>query len=163
MIEKEKLKQQKGIVVSDAIVAILIILLFAGIITSIMVNITLESTKIKMNSQQIDFATEIFEYVEGLAYDDVTQDSLINYVNGKNMTVVSAGATIDTVSNTDAPYKIGIQVETYTPSDTSLPELDIVKTITLTIENNLNGKSYSTTMSTIKKATMDEVKAKLEE
>ena len=156
MIKKEVIKRQKGVIITDAIVAILIILLFTGIVTTLMVNIALESTRIKMNSQQTDFATEIFEYVEGLAYDYVTQDNLIKYVNDKGISAVSAGATIDTVSNANAAYKIGVQVETYTPTDTSLPELDIIKIITLTIENNVNNKTYSTTMSTIKKASIDE-------
>ena len=133
MIKKEVIKSQKGVIITDAIVAILIILLFTGIVTTLMVNITLESTRIKMNSQQTDFATEIFEYAEELIYDFVTQDNLIKYINDKGLSVVSAGATIDTVSNPKAAYKIGIQVETYVPTDTTLPELDIIKIITLTI------------------------------
>lgn len=156
------IKKQNGIILSDGIVAVLIILLFCGIITSLMVNIVLESSKVKMNSQQIDFATELFEYVDGLAYDNVTEEKLINYINKKDISEVSAGTSIDAVSNPDAAYKISIQVETYEPEDESLPKLDIIKLVTLTIENNLNGKTYSTTMSTIKKATKEEIIEKVE-
>ena len=47
-------KEKKGIIVADAIVAILIILLFAGIVTSITINIFSEKTKIKLNSMYLD-------------------------------------------------------------------------------------------------------------
>lgn len=155
-------KKQNGIILSDGIVAILIILLFCGIITSLMVNIVLESSRVKMNSQQIDFATELLEYVDGLSYDSVTEEKLIDYINKKNISAVSAGTSIGTVSNPDAAYKIGIQVETYETEDESLPKLDILKKVTLTIENNLNGKTYSTTMSTIKKAAKEDIIEKVE-
>jgi len=85
---------------------------------------------------------------------------LISYINNKNEAQISAG---DTVKNLTTPYKIGIQVETYIPENESLPKLDILKTVTITVQSNLYGKSYTTTMSTIKKATTEEVKNKLTE
>ena len=39
----------------------------------------LDSSKIKMNSQQIDFATELLEYAQEISYENVTQDNLISY------------------------------------------------------------------------------------
>jgi len=160
MLKIEVLKEKKGVIVSDAIVAILLILLFAGITTSLMVNIVLESSKIKMNSQQIDFATELLEYAQEIPYENVTQDNLISYINNKNQEGVSAGETVEALVT---PYKIGIQVETYTPEDESLPKLDIIKVVTITVQSDLNNKTYTTTMSTIKKATTEEVKNKLTE
>ena len=59
-----KSKKQNGIVVTDAIIAILIVLLFVGIITSLISKISTEKYKIKINSQQISLATQIFENVE---------------------------------------------------------------------------------------------------
>lgn len=156
-----KLRKQDGVVMSDAIVAILIVILCTGIIITLMVNIVMESAKIKINSQQIDFATEILEYAEKLSYDEVTEETLINYVNNKQITSVSAGKTVETVSNSEATYKIGIQVETYETSNIELPQLDIVKIITVTIENKFKDKTYSTTISSIKKATIDEAKEKI--
>lgn len=153
-MNKEKLKGQKGIVVSDAIIAILIILLFTGLIATLITNIVLESTKIKMNSQQMDFAIEILEYVENMPYESVTANNLIDYVNGKGVEYVSAGTTVDSLTT---PYKIGIEVEKYNETEGNRDKLDIIKIITLTIENNLEDKSFSTTISRVKKATIDEI------
>src|SRR5699024_3136675 len=105
MAIKKILKKNKGIIVSDAIIAILIILLFVGIIATLIVNIVLETTKIKINSGQLNFATEILEYIEELPYENVTEENLIDYVNNKNSEQVSAGTTTEGLTTT---YKIGI-------------------------------------------------------
>lgn len=160
MLKKNIDKGQRGIILSDAVIAVLIILLFAGIMTSLIINIVLESAKIKMNSQQIDFATEILEYIEILPYENVTQENLIKYVNDKDLDYVSAGETVDTLTT---PYKIGIEVEKYKEIEGNEDKLDIIKIVTLTIQNDLNDKQYSTEISRIKKATMSEVEMLLEQ
>lgn len=156
---KKILKKEKGIIVSDAIIAILLILLFVGIIASLIVNIILESTKIKINSGQLDFATEILEYIEKLPYKDVTEENLINYVNNKNSEQVSAGTVTTGLTTT---YKIGIKVQSYNQIAGNEDKLDIIKLITLTIENDLENKKYSTEITKIKKANIEEVKQILE-
>lgn len=158
-MKRKNLKGQRGIVVSDAILAILIILLFTGIIISLITNIVMESTKIKMNSQQLDFAVELLEHIETMPYENVTEDNLIKYVNDKNAEYVSAGTTVDTLTT---PYKIGIKVEKYNETEGNTDKLDIIKIVTLTIENSIEDKQYSTTISRIKKASIDEIKTMLE-
>lgn len=162
MLKDRRISEQKGIVISDAMVAIAIILLFAGLIITLITNIVFESTKIKINSGQIDVATELLEYVEQLPYESVTQDNLVQYINNKNLENVSAGNTIETVQNESATYKIGIHVETYVPEDESLPKLDLIKIVTVTIENNLLDKDYTTTISRLKQATTQEVSNMIE-
>ena len=156
---KKILKKEKGIIVSDAIIAILIILLFVGIITTLIVNIILETTKIKINSGQLDFATEILEYIEELPYEAVTEENLINYINNKNSEQVSAGTSTAWLTTT---YKIGINVQNYNQTAGNEGKLDIIKLVTLTIENNLENKKYSTEITKIKKANMQEVEQILE-
>ena len=162
MVINKIFRGHKGIIVSDAIVAILLLLLFVGIITSLMSNVFFESAKIKISSQQMDYATEIFEYVEKLRYEEVTENNLIQYVNNKNVEYVKAGTSIEEIDE-NVSYKIAIKVETYIPTDETLPKLDLIKTVTLTIENNLADESYMTTISKIKKANAEEVKKSLDE
>ena len=160
MTIKQILKKEKGIIVSDAIIAVLIILLFVKKIDSLIENIVLESTKIKINSGQLDFATEILEYVENLPYEAVTEENLINYVNNKISEQLSAGS--DTTSLTPI-YKIGINVQSYNQIPGNEEKLDIIKLVTLTIENDLEDKKYSTQITKIKKANTQEVEQILEE
>ena len=103
-----KSKKQNGIVVTDAIIAILIVLLFVGIITSLISKISTEKYKIKINSQQISLFTQIFEYVEKSSYEDVTQDKLIAYINEIDSGKISAGTSFDTLTT---PHNVKVNFE----------------------------------------------------
>ncbi len=151
----KNLKKQRGIVVSDATIAIMIILLFAGIITTLITNIILEITKMKIYSQQMDYITEIFELAEKTDYEKVTDANLVKCINEKGDTAVSA--KVNTTAGLTTPYKIAIKVEKY--KDIGSKEFDLIKIITVTVENNLQEKSYTTTMSRLKKASLKEAEA----
>src|SRR5574344_620984 len=98
MFKNKILKANKGIMISDALIAMLIILLFSGIVITLITNITVEKTKISQNSMIIDFATKMLEYVEKLPYADVTEENLINYVNSEELEHISAGRTTDNLT-----------------------------------------------------------------
>ena len=162
MITIKSLRKDKGIIISDAVIAVLLMMVFVGVIMSLMLNVFRESAKIKISSQQMDYITEIFEYVEKLKYEEVTADNLIKFINDKNVDYVKAAASIDDIDD-NVSYKMAISVESYIPTDETLPKYDLIKTVTLTIENNLADESYTTTSSKIKKANMDEVAKIIEE
>lgn len=159
MLKENTLKKQKGILLSDTIVAILIVLIFTGILTSLIKNIVLQNAKIKMNSQHIDFATEVLEYVQKLPYENVTELNLITYMNNKNEDSMSASINTDLLVTT---YKVEINVENYNQRIGNFEKLDILKIVTVTVETDIDGKTYSTTISGLKKATKEEVKSLLE-
>lgn len=151
-------RTDRGIVVTDAIVAILIVLLFAGLITSLISKITAEKYTIKLNSQQMSLVTEIFEYVEKSKYADVTQDNIIAFINDMDSSKISAGTSFDTLTT---PNKIKVSVEKYTPENET-DSLDLVKIVTISIKNEFNNKTYTTDISRIKKANIQEVKEMIE-
>ena len=149
-METKFLKRQTGFVVSEAILAILILIMFTGIITSLIYNIVLTSKRIKISSQEIAYITDIFNHIEIMNYEDVTTENLMAYVNGKDETrnLLSAAQNISTLTT---PYKMKIEVETYIPTDKSNGTKDLVKTINVKVECTLAKKTYSTEMSTVRK------------
>jgi len=152
---KNYLNEQKGIMISDVIIAILVILLFGGVITSLMYNIVLESAKTKANSQEIDLATEIFEDIEKSAFSDVTEENIISFINDRyDPNQVTAGKSIESLNS---KYKIMVTVTPYSELEGNEDKLDLIKIIELKIQIEINNKPYITEMSTVKKATMDEV------
>lgn len=151
-------KNAKGIVVTDAIIAILIVLLFVGIITSFISKIATEKYKIKINSQQMSLSTQIMEHVEKSSYEDVTQDKLIEFINEIDPSKVSAGVSFASLTT---PNKVKVLVESYKPEGED-EYLDLVKIITISIQNELDNQTYTTELSRIKKASPQEVKAMLE-
>lgn len=141
---KKYLKKQEGILVSDAIIAILVILLFIGVISSLITNVVLETTKTKMSSRQMDIATEVLEYANKLPYLDTTATTLNNYASELE------------VANNNI-YDIEIEVENYNSIPGNEIKENIIKTITVTVTSSLRNKEYSTTISILKKATPEEI------
>ena len=154
----ELIREEKGIVVSDAIIAIILVMLFTGLITSLISKIMIEKMKIKMNSQQMTFVTQIFEHIEKMEYNEVTEENVINYINSIEPTKISAGTSLDNLTTAN---KIKVKVEKYETTEEN-SGFDLVKIVTLTIQNELDNKQYTTEISRIKKATMQDVKNELD-
>lgn len=146
------MKKQNGFVISDAILAVLILIMFTSIITSLIYNIVLTSRKIKLNSQQIADITAIFNYAEKIKYDDVTTENLVSYINSQGNSSVSAGTDASELTN---PYKLIISVQKYNETEGNTDKEDILKIVTVTAECELSGKTYTTEMQAlIKKQTL---------
>lgn len=154
MTKKNKLLEEKGIIIADAIIALVIIILFSGLIITLITKVTVESKKVKIYSKQMDYITEIFEKVEQLAYDDVTEGNLIDYINTQNLDVVKAASDLPSVAQT-AAYKIAINVENYNETEGNTDKLDYIKIIKVTVKSTLAGRDYLTEMSRIKKVNLD--------
>lgn len=153
-MQNKKLKSDKGIVVADALVSVLLILLFGGLIVTIISTIVNETTKVKVNSTHIELETEVFEYVQKLSYEQTTDERIINYLNKKysnDTDYISFGSSTDDLTT---PCKVAIKVEQYGKDD---GKLDLVKIITISIENTSSDEQYKTEVSTLKKRTEAEV------
>lgn len=144
------IKKQDGFMVSEAIIAILIVIMFAGIIASLMYNIVLTSRRIKINSKEIEYVTGVLNYTNLISYDEVTTENLIAYINEKteNKDLISAG---ENISELTTPYKMSIDVQSYEPTDTTIEKKDLIKTIKVRVECKFGKKTYSTEMSTLRK------------
>lgn len=105
------LKQNKGIGLSDAIIAVTIFVIFTSIIVLISSNIYLQSNFIKRNEQATNYIVEIFEYAEGYVFDDLNTQQLVDYINNK---YDNAEAIIGLYNNDEQNprgYKIYINVD----------------------------------------------------
>ena len=80
-MKKRYLKRENGLAGTDAIIAVLIITLFTGLIASISYNIFLSNSSIKRMSRANSFIIDAFEYVDRSYYDDVTKESLEVFFN----------------------------------------------------------------------------------
>lgn len=147
-------KREKGIMATDAMIAILIIILFSGIIISMITGIVIESTKVKIISKHVNIITKVFEYIEKTDFEDVTETNLVNYINGIDPENISSSAIAGTLSTL---YRVNVDVNYYIPEDDET-YFNVIKIITLNVENTLNNKTYNTQMSRIKKANTQELK-----
>ena len=79
----KNLKKENGFAGSDALIAVLIITLFTGIIASLLYNIYLSNASLKRMSKANGYIVDVFEYVDKIYYDEVNEDELILYFNKK--------------------------------------------------------------------------------
>lgn len=161
MINK-KIKKENGFAGSDALIAVLIIVLFTGIIATIIYNIYLSNASIKRMGTSTKYITNIFENIDKAYYDDVTLTGLKNYINtnsdlfstSENQINISSNNTSESnesIGTTDNPrYTINVYIEYYNKTTGNEDKLDLVKQITVTVIYKLGNKNQEITMTRVK-------------
>ena len=141
---KKYFKGKKGVIISDALVSILIIILFSGIIFGILTNTIKQTRIIRMKSMQLHLMVDVLEYAEKMNYNDLSTASLASYVNNN-----STNSYLDANnSSSTKPFRMEITVEKYNERQTVVPLTfqpaypDIVKLVSVRITSTLNNKDY---------------------
>jgi len=146
-----KLKENKGIGLSDAIIAIAIFVIFSGVIISISYNIYLQSNFIKRNSTATEYIVDLFEYAKTENLETISSESLENYVLEKygqnNVTVITNKANND--SDIGKGYTMYIDVNDIKDKYPDSYEPNFEKQIDVTVYYKLGGKIKTVTMSTL--------------
>lgn len=158
-MKKIQFKSNKGLVATDALIAILIIVLFSGLIASVSYNIYLVNTNIKRMSKANFYIAEVFEYANKIYYDDVTEENLAEYFNNKyyyseeKVPRQKPEAKIrETPDETlDTPFKVYIEITNYNEIEGNTDKLDLLKQIKMTVEYSIGNKQQKIDMKTIKK------------
>ena len=159
---RNKIKEQKGLAASDALIAVLIIVLFSGLIASISYNIYLSNSSVKRISKATGYMTNTCEYSDKEYYTNVTIDGLKGYFNDNqelfnltdnqiNITSNNTEEIATSVGNSSNPiYSIDIYIEYYNKTEGNTEKLDLVKEITTTVTYKLGNKNQVITMKTNK-------------
>ncbi len=143
------LKNQKGVTGADAILAVAIAVLFAGIIVTLAYNIYITTNSLKRSSQALSYITSTFEYVATQYYDYVTEENIEKYINGKETEkIVALDEGKLSTGNTTTPYKAQVTVKNYNETDET--KLDLVKEITMSVTYKLGDKEQKIEMKTAK-------------
>ena len=132
------LKNEKGFTVTDAIIAIVIIMLFVGVIVSISYNIYLQANFIKRNDTATNYIVELFEYAKELDFADVTYNTLSQYnFNAQN------GVTVTNNQNEMANKGYTIFIEVLDINE------NFIKQVNVRVSYKLGNKTKTVTMSTL--------------
>lgn len=154
-----RIRNEKGFAASDALIAVLIITLFSGLIATISYNIYISNSSIKRMSKATSYIVDVFEYVDKVNYEDITKENLISYFNNKyyykeNSTTPKEEAEVkaleeeEVIENINAPFKVEINITKYKDVEGSLDTegLDLVQEITMTVRYKLGNKNQEITM-----------------
>ena len=88
------LRKNNGFTGIDISIAIIIVIIFAGVITTILYNFAIESKKVERKEQATSIMIDILEYAKGTNFENLTADYLKSYINSKYSNL--SGYTIDT-------------------------------------------------------------------
>lgn len=87
------LRKNCGFTSIDISISIIIIIIFAGVITTILYNFAIESKKVERKEQATSIMIDILEYAKGAGFQNITVDYLKAYVDSKYADL--KGYTID--------------------------------------------------------------------
>ena len=130
---KTKRSSESGFTGADVLIAIAIITLFTGLVTSISYNIYLATMSTQRMSQANAYISDVFAQSDKLYYDDVTTNGLTTYFNDK-------------YKNT--AYTVTITVDQYKPNGDA--SLDLVKIITMNVKYKVGSKDQKLEMTKVK-------------
>lgn len=154
-MKREILKGQKGFAASDALIAVLIIALFAGLIATISYNIYLSNSSIKRMSKANEYIVDVFEYIDKTYYDEVTKENIIKYFNGKyyynqDGSTPKSNAEVKIKEQDEetlnTPFKAEINIVKYNETEGNTDKLDLVQEITMTVTYKLGNKDQTIEM-----------------
>ena len=139
----------KGIGLTDAVIAIAIFMIFSGAIIGISYNIYLQSNFIKRNETATNYIVEVFEYAKGMDISNVNASTLSTYVQGKynNITVLFENEPED--SAIGRGYTMYISVRDAHEENPSLYKENFVKEINIKVYYRIAGKVKSVSMNTL--------------
>ena len=86
-MQKKFLKDNKGVTGIDLAVAVTIIIVFAGLIATIMYNLYLTNLEILKSANASAYATIILEKVDEKAFEDITDDFVTNLINNNELSI----------------------------------------------------------------------------
>ena len=124
----KNIKSNRGVSITDVVIALIILTIFTGVIGNLIYQIAYNNAALRVNAIAVDYAVKEAEYIDKIAYEDVqTSNEKITQINGENVL--------------DA-FTIKLDVEDYKANDET--KQDIIKKVTITVNYNIlkDEKSY---------------------
>lgn len=130
------MKKESGITGIDLVIAIIIMSIFIGIITTLMTNIYKQSLEIQASSYAMAYATVILEKIDEKSFEEVQEPNFIeNLKNSGEITMPD-------------DYKITLDISN--PDNVTQDVASVIKKATVTVSYNVNNKEKSMSISKLK-------------
>ncbi len=75
---KTKVKEDRGFTSVDITIAMLVIIIFVSISTSLMYSVYVSQTEARRNATALNYAVDVFEAIGTMQYSEVTKSNVIN-------------------------------------------------------------------------------------
>jgi len=133
---KINLKNKNGFTTIDLSIALIVVILFVSVMTSISYNVYLTSTEAKRTAVALNYGVELFEHIGAMDFEDVVPSYELveteNLGTMKNFTI-----NANSVEGNKGTYKIRISIDDYRNSNK-------IKIISLKIDYPISRKKTET-------------------
>lgn len=143
------LKNNKGYVITDVSIAIIILLIFIPVIMGMVYGIDTSKLSTEIKSEAINIAINTIEAAKGLPIEDVTQGNILTEVsNMGTYNNADITGTIVVIETSKASYKLEVNVEDYNTINNNA-DSNVVKTVTAIVTYKVKGTEKNIELSTV--------------
>ena len=144
-----KLRNNKGYVMTDISIAVIILLILVPTIMGLVYNIGATKRATEAKAEAINIATNTIEAAKGLELEAINTQSVLENIQTniykEKMTISENNGVITTNKSS---YKVSVDVADYADSHNEV-QPNVVKTITAKVEFRLGGKTQEITLKTV--------------
>lgn len=145
------LRNSKGIVGTDIVIALSIMILLAITIAAIYVNTNKNAISIQKSAQVNEMITNILEKIDLKYYDDISvTEGFVNISESNSLEYKELKDIIPQNKEGNKLYTVRLKVEEFVPEGASNERTDILKKITVNVKYELNKKEEEITMERLK-------------
>ena len=132
----KNIKNETGITGIDLVIAIIIMSIFIGIITTLMTNIYRQSLEVQASSYAMAYATVILEKIKKKSFEEVQNPNFIEELKESGEITMPDD------------YKITLDISN--PDNVTQDVASVIKKATVTVSYNVNNKEQSMSISKLK-------------
>lgn len=109
---KINLKNKRGFTTIDLSIALIVVILFVSVMTSISYNVYLSSTEAKRTAVALNYGVELFEHIGAMDFEDIVPSyELVETENLGTMKDIVINA--NSVEGNKGTYKIRVSIQDY--------------------------------------------------
>ena len=87
---KKNIKKENGFTSVDAVIAMMIVVIFVTIMSSVMYSVYIEQTEAKRTAVALNYAVDIFEKIGEMNYSEVSGDTVLKDMSNIAVTDVTS-------------------------------------------------------------------------
>ncbi len=145
------LRNNKGFVLEDVSIAIIIILILVPVIMGIVFSINSSKNTEEIKSEALNILTNTMEIAKANNLEELTTTKIIDGISNLYGDKVQSKANPMVIKTNKASYQLEIQVVDYADDTVNHPEAtaNVVKTVKAIIEFRVSGKNQKMDLSTV--------------
>ena len=142
-IKGVSIKGNRGFTTADIVVAIVVMMIFVGMIATLFYNFYLSTTAKNRNAMATNYIVDVIEEIKAMNYDEVQKDTQDS--NSINNLIQQLEAT----KQIPKGYIITGEVQKYNETEGNTVKKDLVKILTIRVEYSLGKKTEKIEISTL--------------